>query len=155
MLPIFRHPLGVKARMQAMPTLFTRTRLASVTVVAGFAVLALALVTHMASSTLPLPVGGASHSAEVLSAPSHPASRPDGFGARRVALPAPAATPTSAAAVAIGAGNPSDGGPGSGPVGAGDPTGPGSGQQVALTVGSSTPSQGPSGTPQAPAPSQS
>jgi hypothetical protein len=157
MLPVFRHLPGVKARMQAMPTLFTRTRLASVTVVAGFAVLALALVTHMASTTLPLPVGGASHSAEVLSGPSRTATanRPDGQG-QRVALAGPAAGPTPSPAVAFGAGSPSDGGPRAGPVGAGDPNGSGSEpQQVALTVGSPAPSHAPSGTPKAPAPGQS
>ena len=53
---IFGHQLPLLARLRAMPDLFDRTRMASVALLAGFALLALTLVGHFASASWPLAV---------------------------------------------------------------------------------------------------
>lgn len=75
MLPIFRNPLAVSARVRSVPDLFDRARLATVAVLAAFAALGLALVAHLAISGGPVTVPGLSGLGKVLTAtapPTHP-----------------------------------------------------------------------------------
>src|SRR5436190_7470703 len=69
-LPIFRYPLAVSARVRSVPDLFDRARLATVAVLAGFAALGLALVAHLAISGGPVTVPGLSGLGKVLTTPA-------------------------------------------------------------------------------------
>jgi hypothetical protein len=73
MLPFFRHPLAATARVRSMPNLLDRARLASVTLLAAFAALSLALVGHLAGSGVSVPLPALSGLGKVLTTPNQAA----------------------------------------------------------------------------------
>ena len=149
MLPVFRNPLSVPARVRAMPDLVDRARLASIVVLAGFALLALALVSHIAATNTPLSLPGLSGKGQVLTVPG---ANPQTSGKSGPSSATPAASAPAATGFVV---------PGPGSAGAGKDTNQGtpadSGapqgdqpRQVGITLGSAAPSQ-PGSTPQTPA----
>jgi hypothetical protein len=147
-LPVFRNPLSVPARVRAMPDLVDRARLASIAVLAGFALLALALVSHIASTNTPLSLPGLSGKGQVLTVPGAgpETSGKSGPSSATPAAGAPAATGFVVPGAGSAAGNDTNQG---NPADSGAPQGD-QPRQVGITLGSGAPSQ-PGSTPQTPA----
>src|SRR4051812_27448230 len=68
-----------------MPDHFDRARLATVGVLAGFALLALAFVMHLAGSTVPLPLGGDAGQGQVLTTSGRASGAHGGSGGQSTA----------------------------------------------------------------------
>jgi hypothetical protein len=96
MLPIFRHPLAVSARVCSMPNLLDRARLTSVALLAAFAALSLSLVGHLAVSGVSVPLPGLPGLGKVLTTPNQTSGSH--------ALRGPHGTTSNAAGLGTGAG---------------------------------------------------
>jgi hypothetical protein len=135
MLPVFRQPLSIPARMRTMPDAFDRARLAVVAMLAGFVLVALALFSHVASSSLPLPLGGDAGQGTVLTTSRASSAQ----HTTRGTLPTQGfITPATAsgAAASIPAAGSGSAAPGSGAAGAGNAPGVKPGGQIGVSVGS-------------------
>ena len=137
MLPFFRHPLAVSARLRSMPSLLDRARLASVTLLAGFAALSLALVGHLAVSGVPVPLPALSGLGKVLTTPNQ---APGSNALRGPHGTSPSATGLgSGALIGANAGTTSGTGRGAGHQGSAQPGSPHSNaagpRQVGVTIG--------------------
>lgn len=150
MLPVFRNPLAVSARVRAMPDLLDRTRLASVAVLAAFAALSLAIVGHLAATGVSVPLPGLDGNGLVLTTPNQASDANSSTGSSGAAS---AAGSAAAGAAATGAG--------SGATGTGTRAGKGAGtqpgapaangaepRQIGISIGSDIPA--PPATPQGP-----
>jgi hypothetical protein len=147
-LPVFRNPLSIPARVRAMPDLIDRTRLVSVAVLAGFALLAVALVSHLALTSAPLSLPGLSGKGQVLTVPRDSSKGPRAGHASTAPAGTAAQPAVGAAAGGAGGGGGGQAGAGSGPSGSGAPRGD-QPRRVGISLGSAPTSQ-PGSTPQSP-----
>jgi hypothetical protein len=147
MLSYFRNPLSATGRIRTMPDHFDRARLATVGVLAAFALLALGFVMHLAASTVPLPIGGDSGQGQVLTTSDRASGAHGASGALGNATGAGAAGAGSNAigsgANGAGAGNAAGAAGSNGQAGAGNSAGSNAnaGKQVHVSIGSGAPSQ--------------
>jgi hypothetical protein len=135
MLPVFRQPLTIPARMRTMPDAFDRARLAVVAMLAGFVLVALALFSHVASSSLPLPIGGDAGQGTVLTT-SRASSAQHGTGTAVATQGFITPATASGASASVPAATSGSAGPGSSSAGAGNAASVKPGGQIGVSIGS-------------------
>jgi hypothetical protein len=132
-----------------MPDLIDRTRLASIAVLAGFAMLSLALVSHIAVTGAPLSLPGLSGKGQVLTVPGQGLETSGTSGSPSGAPAAGAPATTGFLDTGSGTAATDNGGDKTAPADSGPPPSE-QPRQVGISIGSAAPSPG--STPQSPGP---